>query len=169
MEIIFIVILVAVALALVYFISSSITLWIQAVVSVIIILVMIWLAWLVFSPVEREIPPGEVAAVSQVSEATAVEDSQGSYPVLRVIIWILFVLLLPLLTSFIVQQALDKKTNLASFMLLAAYTALDLLAALILSGFRILGVGGGLAFIAGLLLCAGYNYFICSRLAKNTR
>ena len=90
---------------------------------------------------------------------------RARYPLLRFLVWAAFVLLLPFATSFAVHRALEQRTNLASFALIAVYTALNLLAALVLSGFRILGTAGGLLFIVAFLLCAAYNYWACEKIA----
>ena len=83
----------------------------------------------------------------------------------RLLLWLLFAGLLPWVTPFATRWAIERKSNLASFALVTGYTAVDLLLAMALSGFSIVGTGHGFLLLGAFLLCAGYNYWVCERMA----
>ena len=87
------------------------------------------------------------------------------HPIVRLLIWIVFVALLPVVTGFATTWALDRKSNAASFAVLSVYTALDLLTAMLLSGFALTGPVRGILLLVVLLLCAAYNFRACERVA----
>lgn len=92
---------------------------------------------------------------------------QGMNPLLRFVVWLSLVLLVPVATPFAVHWALARKSNAASFGLLAAYTAMDLVLALLFSGFRVQGAVGALGLCLAVAVCGAYNYWICEKIAKS--
>jgi len=89
------------------------------------------------------------------------------HPALKVLIWLAIVGLLPWVTSPATHHALERKSNLAGFVLLTAYTAVDLLCGLVLAGFHIAGAANSLWLIGAFLLCAGYNFWTCEKIGCN--
>ncbi len=86
---------------------------------------------------------------------------------MRLLLWLGFVLLLPWVTWFLPQAAVERKSNGASFALLVFYTAADLFVGYALVGFRIVGVFSGLLLLACLVGCAAYNYRAAQRIVAN--
>lgn len=82
----------------------------------------------------------------------------------RLTAWLLFVALLPLLTSFATVRALEKKSNLASFILISVYTCLD-----ILVGVALRGSTSALVIVGGFLACGIYNYLACEKIAADVK
>lgn len=79
--------------------------------------------------------------------------------------WGLCILGLPWLTSFAIAGILEKKSNIASAVLLVGYTAADLLLGWLWTGFP-LDVPGPIVIPAiGVLACALYNYWACETIA----
>jgi len=74
-------------------------------------------------------------------------------------LWVVVVLALPWVTAFAAHAVMDRKSNLASFLLLTGHTAADLVAALILTGL------GGFWLVTVFVACATYNYWACERIA----
>lgn len=94
--------------------------------------------------------------------------ARGLHPLLRVLLWVCVVALLPLVTPFMTRWAVEKKSNAAGFALLGAYSAIGLLAAMLLMGFRIVGTCRSFLLMGAFLACAAYNYWICERIAAGT-
>ena len=84
----------------------------------------------------------------------------------KFVLWILFVLLLPWVTYPLTHWALEKKTNVASFVVISLYTVLDLTLAVLLTGFRIVGGESWLMFLSAFVLSAGYSFWTCERIAR---
>jgi FtsH-binding integral membrane protein len=84
---------------------------------------------------------------------------------IKLLIWFLFVVLLPVITLFVVKKALDRESNFATFLLLAAYTLVDMILAWILTGVRDAGFWSGvLVILAGI--AAGFYNTYCVALIK---
>jgi len=89
------------------------------------------------------------------------------HPALKILIWLAIVGLLPWVSSPATHHVLERKSNLASFVLLTAYTAVDLLCGLVLAGFHIAGAANSLWLVGAFVLCAGYNYWACEKIGCN--
>ncbi|MFH0909594.1 MAG: hypothetical protein V1929_12610 [bacterium] len=89
-----------------------------------------------------------------------------SSPLTRLLIWLAFVALLPWATAFATQWALERKSNFTSFIVVSAYTVIDLAAALALTGFSVAGGGPWLKFLTAFAVAAGYNFWACERIAE---
>ena len=94
---------------------------------------------------------------------------RGTNRLTRLAVWLLFAGLLPWVTAPATRRVLERKSNRASFILLTVYTGLDLLLAFALAGFRVVGPRNGLVLAVLLLLCAGYNFWACERIAERER
>ncbi|MBA4386634.1 MAG: hypothetical protein C0404_01565 [Verrucomicrobia bacterium] len=90
-------------------------------------------------------------------------------PAWRITLWGLVVLLLPWLTSFGTRAALEKKSNLASFLLVSTYTVITMALAVTLVGFTISGGGQWLLFLLAFVVSAGYNFWACETIAGRER
>ena len=114
-------------------------------------------AWVLQKAVTSEWKPGFVnQTMGKVS---------GLRPRSKFILWILFVIFLPWLTYPLTHWALEKKTNVSSFVVISLYTVLDLALAVLLTGFRIVGGESWLMFLSAFVLSAGYSFWICERIA----
>ena len=87
------------------------------------------------------------------------------HPLLRLLAWLALVFMLPLLTPFATHWAVGRKSNFASFALLAAYTIADLFLALLFSGFRLEGPPRAVLLCLAVAACGLYNYRVCERIA----
>ena len=87
----------------------------------------------------------------------------------RLLIWSVFTLALPWGTAFLTHAVLARKSNFAGLCLLAGYIAADMLLAFVLTGFEVVGTWSALRFIMAFLLCTGYNYWACERIADRAR
>lgn len=76
----------------------------------------------------------------------------------RLLIWIVITLCLPVVTWFVPVRVMKKESNGAILGALAAYTALDGVAALALMGFAVTGFLSFLALVLALGLGGVYNY-----------
>ena len=92
----------------------------------------------------------------------------GMNPFLRSGVWLLLALLLPVVTPFATHWAVERKSNAASFGLLAAYTVTDIFLALLLSGFKVQGPVKALMLCLALAGCGAYNFWICERIAGSS-
>ncbi|MBN1672412.1 MAG: hypothetical protein JXR37_15335 [Kiritimatiellae bacterium] len=117
--------------------------------------------WLLQKTVSQEWEPG----VEPKFEVAPARKARKLHVIWRFLMWAGFVVLLPLATPFVTHWAVERKTNWASFGALAAYTAADVLVALLCSGFRLIGMAHGLGLVGALLVCAAYNYYVCERIA----
>lgn len=93
---------------------------------------------------------------------------RGMNPFLRFVVWLVLVLLLPLVTPFATHWVIEKKSNLASFGLLAAYTVTGLFLALLFAGFRIEGPFRAVTLCLAVAGCGTYNYWVCERIARRS-
>ncbi len=87
----------------------------------------------------------------------------------RFILWLAVVLALPWATYWGTHWALQRRNNLASFILIMAYTVAGLLLAVALSGFRVVGAGDWWRMLGALIFAAGYNYWACENIAGKTK
>jgi len=94
---------------------------------------------------------------------------EGVGPFWRFILWLGVVLALPWVTRFATVAATGRKSNLASFLLVLAYTIAGLLLAALMTGFQLLGGGQWLRFFGALIICAGYSFWACERIAAAER
>ena len=83
----------------------------------------------------------------------------------RFAIWLTVVLALPWVTRFATARVLERKSNLAAFALIGAYTVTGLALAAAMTGFQLIGGGQWLRFFAALVFCAGYSFWACERIA----
>jgi NAD/NADP transhydrogenase alpha subunit len=88
---------------------------------------------------------------------------------IRAVVWVLILLLLPWLTAPATHIALESKSNVASLVLLLAYTGVDMLTVLILTGFRVAGAGPLLLLVGATAIALGYNYWACEAIAERSR
>lgn len=84
----------------------------------------------------------------------------------KLVIWLLFVLVLPFLTIPLIRRVLREDSNAAIFLILSGYTALDTLAAWLLMGGGDLGIWPALLLIAGAAAAGLYNYVACAAIRK---
>lgn len=89
------------------------------------------------------------------------------HPIIRFCLWLIFVGLLPLLTAQLTHWIVEKSSNVASFIMLSAYTLLDLIALIILFNFSEPGAGVIAILFLSVACCAGYNFWISERIADN--
>lgn len=89
-----------------------------------------------------------------------------SSPWMRIFAWILFVVLLPFLTISVVKRLLRRESNLHNALMLAGYTGVDLLVALILTGFYL---SGFLVWVLLFLALSGgcfYNFLAFTKIEE---
>ena len=84
----------------------------------------------------------------------------------KLLIWFLFVVFLPVLTVFFIKRVLDMESNFANFMLLAAFTVLDMALAWILTGLRMPGFWRGLLIVLSGIAAGFYNTHACALIKK---
>jgi len=135
---------------------------------VIAIAVLLWLGWGWFHGDSPEPAPPQPTGTGEVQgNSLSFVSALGISPLLGFFLWIFLVVLLPLLTPFALQGALEKKSNLASFVLIGGYTVLDLLVALLaFVGFSFVPASRIVLIIVLGALCALYNWRSCERLAS---
>jgi hypothetical protein len=85
---------------------------------------------------------------------------------LKLFLWLLFTVFLPVATFFIPKRIFAKESNFLNFALLLSYTLLSFLFAFILAGFRVTGFWNSLLLILALGLSGTYNYFALSLIEK---
>jgi hypothetical protein len=90
-------------------------------------------------------------------------DSSGGR---RIFVWIVFALLLPLLTVPLLRKLTATDSNLINLAMLIGYTLVDMLFAFFLTGFWIHTLWTALILLAALGLSAFYNYCIMSFVEK---
>ena len=83
----------------------------------------------------------------------------------RITLWIVTVLLLPWITAFATHKVLERKSNLASFVLIVIYTVADMALAMALAG----GVLGGFKLLTLFVVTAGYNFWACEKIAGDAK
>ncbi len=84
----------------------------------------------------------------------------------RLLIWLAVALALPLAAYPVARAALEQESNLFTFLLLFAMTALDVLAALVLLGFAVRTVWIALLVLAALAASGLYNYLVTNSYEK---
>jgi len=84
----------------------------------------------------------------------------------RLLIWLAVALALPLAAYPVARAALEQESNLFTFLLLFAMTALDVLAALVLLGFAVRTVWIALLVLAALAASGLYNYLVINSYEK---
>jgi hypothetical protein len=80
----------------------------------------------------------------------------------RIFVWILFTILLPIVTIPLIRRLISVESNATTLALLAGYTVVDLLVALLLTGFWIPTIWTALILVLALAGSAYYNYCIAS-------
>lgn len=90
----------------------------------------------------------------------------GMSPFWRIIIFVVIAFLLPPATMSIVKRVLDERSNKYNFLMLAAYTAFDILLALILVGILLTDFWAYLLFILAVIGSAAYNYVILTKIQE---
>jgi hypothetical protein len=85
---------------------------------------------------------------------------------LRLALWLGFVAALPWLTAFGTRWAMARRSNAASFALLAALVLADLAAGVTLFRFTAAGFAAWALFFVAAAACAGYNFWACERVAE---
>ncbi|MBM4163864.1 MAG: hypothetical protein FJ222_05430 [Lentisphaerae bacterium] len=85
---------------------------------------------------------------------------------LRLALWLGFVAALPWLTPFGTRWAMARRSNAASFALLAATVAVDLAAGVTLFRFTADGFAAWALFFVAAAACAGYTFWACERVAE---
>ena len=113
---------------------------------------------------EESIPPeaGETDTVESAFAQDARHDTKegrSETTILRFILWLNLCLASPWITAYVIRWVLEKRSNVASFVLLTAYTILDLILGMSVAHFRFAGGIGAMMLIALLVLCSGYNYW----------
>ncbi len=98
--------------------------------------------------------------------AKGCESFLNLHPAIKILVWLAMVGLLPWVTAPATHRTLERKSNLAGFLLLTVYTAVDLLCGLILAGFAVVGAANSLWLVGAFLLCAAYNYWACETIGK---
>lgn len=108
---------------------------------------------------QREPPsPASLEGIRHSVLATAV--------IQRVIIWLAFAVLLPLVLVSFIKHLLTKESNAVNFAMLAGLTLADLAVAFLLCGLVVLTWLPGLAIVAAAVAGGAYNYWVCSRLEE---
>lgn len=92
----------------------------------------------------------------------------GMGRIARLLFWVGVVVALPWATFWGTRWALERRSNLASFLVILAYTGAGLLLAVALSGFALKGGADWGRFFGAFLFCALYNYWACERIALKT-
>lgn len=107
----------------------------------------------------EEPPPGD--ASQQLGNTIS-----ASPAVKRVLVWLAFAALLPLLLVPIIKHFLEKESNGVNLALLVALTLADLAMAYVLCGMAVTGwIPGGLLVVA-VAASGVYNYWLCSTVEK---
>ncbi len=84
----------------------------------------------------------------------------------RVAIWLISSLVLPWVTSFATSWAIRWRANWVGFVLILAYTVIDLVLALALLGDSPFNWGGPWRWLGLTVMCALYNFWSCERIAS---
>ncbi len=80
----------------------------------------------------------------------------------RMLVWVLFVLFLPLATVTLIRQLTAEESNAVNLGMLAAYTLADLLVAMALTGFWFPSLWTGLTLLLGFAGSGYYNFRIAT-------
>jgi hypothetical protein len=90
------------------------------------------------------------------------EQLQTIWQVIKyVLAWLGFVIVLPWAFFFVTPWVMKKESNLAAGLLLSGYLALDILAALLLAGFRGHGTLTWIVLALGFGAAGVYNFLVC--------
>ena len=90
------------------------------------------------------------------------EHLQEIWGVLKaVLVWLGFVLVLPWALFFVVPWVRKFESNLAAALMLVAYLALDILAALYLADWHVAGTLAWMVMVLGFLAAGVYNFLVC--------
>lgn len=81
--------------------------------------------------------------------------------------WIAFAAVLPWSSFAMMKWVLRFESNAAGAILLAAYSVLDIVAALWLAGWHVRGALAWTVVLVGWLAATAYNYVICESLARH--
>ena len=84
----------------------------------------------------------------------------------RLLVWVLFVLLLPVVTAPLAGRVIDRQSNTANVLLLFGYTGLGILAAYIVNGVHVGSIWSALLYLLGLLAIFAYNLWMCAFIAS---
>jgi hypothetical protein len=90
----------------------------------------------------------------------------GMSPFWRIIIFVVIAFLLPLATMSIVKRVLAERSNKYNFLMLAGYTAFDILLALVLIGILLTDFWAYLLFICAVTGSAAYNFAILTQIQE---
>lgn len=104
---------------------------------------------------------------AQSDEIARTEDAEtgGMKSGQRLIVWVLFVVLLPVLTAPLAGRIIDQESNAANVLMLFGYTGLDVLTAHVINLLHVTGVLSAILFLTGLLAVFAYNLWICGFVA----
>lgn len=116
--------------------------------------------WLIHGPVQAMWKPPAPGLLERLGRTK---------PLTRFVSWIAFVAVLPWLTGFATRAIAERKSNALSAALLVGYTAADLVAGLVLSGFRVVGASASVRMLLALVFCAAYNFWTAERIAERAR
>jgi hypothetical protein len=83
----------------------------------------------------------------------------------RLVVWVLFVLLLPVLTAPLAGHIMDRESNAANVLMLFGYTGLDVLSAHVVNLLHVSGIVSAIFFLIGLLAVFAYNLWVCGFVA----
>ena len=126
------------------------------------------------APVQTE-SEAETVAISAEGEAPQAEGGpltethariNKMSPFWRILIFVVIAFLLPLATMPIVKNVLAERSNKYNFLMLAAYTALDIVLASILIGILLTDFWAYFLFVLAVTASAVYNYVILSRIQE---
>lgn len=92
-------------------------------------------------------------------------DSGGMNIGQRLIIWVLFVILLPIVTAPLSGRITDRESNAANVLMLFGYTGLGIFAAHAVNLLRVTGLLTSILFLMTLLAVFAYNLWICGYVA----
>jgi len=96
------------------------------------------------------------------------DDLRALWSVIRLTLaWLAFAAVLPWSSFAIMKWLLRFESNASGAILLAAYSVLDIVAALWLAGWHVRGALAWTVVLVGWLAATAYNYVICESLARH--
>ena len=99
--------------------------------------------------------------------ATGVRRSiQATGVVKRLLIWLAFATLLPIILIPMIKRLLEQESNAVNFALLLALTLADLALAYVLCGLAAFGWLPAVAVVGSVVAGGGYNYWLCSTIER---